>query len=507
MKITKYVLLFLIMMSSCSLNFLDTDDDTEEKENYTVYDKQTDTKFSYNSKDNLLWSEVYDFNASGQCIFVRHLLPSGLVLWSKIYSWDGDNVEIEAYYDSNDQLTWYNQFIYNSNNKLIQQVNYEGASDLQWFNSFSYTGTGKELQTIRFNNSSSLEWAYQYTYDGSDRLLESSAYNTTTNRTAYIKHEWNSSDQPLKKTGYGTTQSADTFKTTCKDFSFPDYGGVNTSNRNIPVLTIPAVPTTPAVPAVTLTDIELPSEWMSLWQYDSFGYSKVTLNSDNLPVYIKRDAPDYLNDLPIEVELSYSENKVASKTTTYNNQKVLKLEFLYDPDGYPISIETTGTSLLIPLRYNLSYDTNHFPESISIFNESAMLQKFVYVYSVDTGTIADLQDFAKLGEPTINHYDGDNTLIESFVFDYNDVDTITVTVNNALGDPNGSYQLTYDENDNVTSLSSYNSDKNQLWKYNYSYDDLNNRIAEMRLDENDIPEVAFSFDIETIFEDLKRFLP
>jgi len=509
MKITKYILLILVILSGCTLNFLDSDDDPSEGGNYSVYDSQTDTKYTYDSDDNLLWSDVYDFNASGQCILMKHLLPSGTVLWSYVYSWNNDNVEIEAYYNNENELSWYNQFIYNSSNQVIEQANYDGTGTLQWFKSFTYTTAGNELQTARFSSSSALEWAYDYTYDGSDRLTVSSAYDDSSDRIAYISYEYEGGSpfRILKKTGYGTTHRTDTFKTECAGFSFPTYGGVNTTDRNTSSLSVPTAPTAPIIPVITLTDTVFGShQWMSLWVYDSFGYSTVSLNSDNLPVYMKREAPDYLDDLPIEVELTYSETKVISKTTTYNNQEVLKLEFTYN-GNYLISMNTTGVSLIIPLRYDFTYDANHFPESISIYNESTMLQKFVYEYSVDTGTITDLKDFAKLGEPTIRHYDGDNSLIESFVFDYNDVDTISVTVTNAQNIPNGSFHLVYDANDNVTSLSSYDSADNQLWKYSYSYDDLHNRIAETKLDENDIPEVAISFDVESLFEDLKRFLP
>ena len=509
MKMTKYILLILVILSGCTLNFLDSDDDSSESENYSVYDNQTDIKYTYDSDDNLLWSDVYDFNVSGQCIFMKHLLPSGTVLWSYVYSWNSGNVEIEAYYNNENELSWYNHFIYSSN-QVIQQVNYEGASALQWFKSYTYTGTGKDLQTARFNSSNVLEWAYHYDYDGSDRLSVSSAYDTSGDRTAYINHEYETGSpyRIIKKTGYGSTQSADTFEASSCDFSFPTYGGVNTTSRNTSSLSVPAAPAAPVIPVVTLdTSTVLSYEWMSHWVYDSFGYSMVTLNSINQPIYMKREAPDYLNDLPIEVELSYSGTKVVSKTTMYNNQEVLKLEFTYDPNGYPLSMDTTGVSLLIPLRYDFTYDSNHVPDSISIYNETTLLQKFVYEYA-DKGLITGLEDFAKLGEPTIHHYDGDNILIESFVFDYNDSNTtITITVNDSLGVPNGSFQIVYDVNDNVTSLSSYNSAANQLWKYSYSYDDLNNRIAETKYDESDLPEVISSFDVETIFEDLKRFLP
>ena len=515
MKLLKSVILMLIgllILQGCSLSFLDSaTDETTEEPNYSEYDSSTDTKSYYDGSGNLLWYETYDFNDLGQCIFVQHLLSTNTVLWSYVYEWNGDNVVTEAYFNESNTLLWYNAFNYSSGN-IFEQVNYNGSNELQWFKAFSYSSTNKETQIAKFNSSNALEWAYKYEYDGSDRLSVSSIYNSNENRTAYINYDYDNEDRIIKKTGNGSTSSADTFSAAFTGFCHPTTGGVNTVKRNTDNLKAPTAPATPMVPVLTLSDPTFDYAWMSMWIYTDFGYSFVTLNNEHLPVYMKTEAPNYLDDKPIEVILTYEGSKVLTKTTTYNNLEVLKLEFEYDAAGYLTSIDTTGASLYIPLRYDFTYISG-IPESISISNRNTLLQKFDYTYEGDIDLI-DPEEFAK-SSLTIKQYDGDSSYIAYYTFTYSiDNNELTIDVMDPKGneDPaddsfNGKFILSYDVNDNAAEFASYDKYDNSVWNYQYGYDDLQNRISETRLNADDIPEVVYSFDIESIFEDLRRFLP
>jgi hypothetical protein len=516
MKLLKSAILILIsllILQGCSLSFLDSADDeiNTEASEYSVYDSATDIKYYYDGEDNLLWYETYDFNALGQIIFIKHFLSTDTVLWSYVYEWSGDNIVNEAYFSGNNTLSWYNIFNYNSGN-MVKQVNYNGSDELQWFKSITYSGSGKEIQIAKFNGFFELEWAYKYEYDGSDRLSVSSAYDSSQSQTASISYDYDAEDQIIKKTGAGSTTSTDTFSAGFSGFSHPTTGGVNTENRNVDGLESPSSPATPLVPSLTLSDQAMNYTWMNMWIYTNFGYSFVTLNSDFLPVYMKTEAPDYLDDKAIEVDLTYDGIKVLTKTTTYNNLEVLKLEFVYDYAGYLISMDTTGASLYIPLRYDFTY-LSGIPESISISNNDTLLQKFEYTYVGDIDLI-DPEEFAK-SSLTIKHYDGDNTYIAYYTFTYSIIDSeLTIDVMDPKGNDNpaddsynGKFILSYDTNDNVAGFASYDKFNNPVWNYKYGYDDLQNRISETRLDVDDVPEVVYTFDVESLFEDLRRFLP
>ncbi len=510
MKLLKTAILMLIgllILQGCSLSFLDfaTNETTTENSNYPKYDSTTDTMNYYDGNDNLLWYETYDFNDLGQCILIKHHLSTDTLLWSYVYEWEGNNIVTEAYFNGSNTLLWYNVFNYSSGN-MVEQVNYNGSNKLQWFKAISYSDTGRETQIAKFNGSRAMEWAYKYKYNGSDKLALISVYDSSQNQTASITYNYDSGNRIIKKTGTGSTSSADTFSAAFAGFNHPTPGGINTDIRNTAGLEAPTAPATPAIPVLTLSDQTLSYAWMSMWVYSGFGYSFVTLNIDHLPVYMKTEAPDYLNNKPIEVELTYSGSKVLTKTTSYNNLEVLKLEFEYNAAGYLASLNTTGASLYIPLRYEFAYySPSGIPQRISIYNQSTMLQKFEYSYSGNIDSI-NLKDFAK-SVNTISQYDGDGSPVGSYVFSYNDIDTITITVMDAENTPNGYFSLLYDGNDNAVSFTSFNREGAQVWSYKYGYDDLQNRISETRLNANDIPEVAYTFDVESIFEDLRRFLP
>ena len=503
-------LILMLFIESCSLDFLnDSGEDENEAASYYEYDSENDIKYYYEGDGTLIWMEYYDFNADGQCIFIKHCLPSNSVLWSYVYGWSGNNLVMEAYFDSRNTLSWFNTNVYSGGNAL-QQNNYDENSRLKWFETWTYDGSSRALTSARYGETSSLEWAYRYEYDSAGNAALSSLYGTDSHRTAYIASSYDSSNRSIKNTGYGSTTSSDTFKSCFSAESFPAWGGVNTDSRNSAGLTAPAAPAAPSIPTLNLIDDSRDYSWMSLWVYDSFGYTMATLNSSYLPVYLKRSAPEQLNDLPIETVITYENSRVKSKTTTYNGETVLKLEFTYDSNSYLTSLNTTGDSLYIPLRYDFTY-TSGVPAGISIYNEDTLLQRFVYEYSV---TPAVSEEYARSIQ-TIHHYDGDNSYIGYYSFSYDEAGKkITIAVWDAKGTidtsddwENGSFILQYDDDGHTASLGSYDSSGNRVWTFEYSYDDLGNRIGENRYNADNLPEVATSLDVESLFEDLRRFLP
>jgi len=508
-SLSVYILLILIVLQGCSMNFLEEEDTPKDSGGYSEYDPENDIKYYYNSSGDLQWYEYYDFNDQEQCVFVKHCLPSGTVLWSYVYAWSGSRLVTEAYFNSSNALTWYNSFRYEGENP-VQQTSYDENSTVQWFMSWSYSGTGKALTAARYGSSGALEWAYQYGYDGSDTLILSSLYGSDYRRSAYITYEYDSSSRITKKTGWGATSSSDTFAAACSIPGFPSFGGKNTTSRNDAGLTAPTPPAAPSVPGLSLTDDNRSYSWMSVWMYDPFGYTSATLNADYLPVYMIRSAPDYLNGRPMEIDLTWENGRLTKKTTTYNGETVLNLDFTYNSGGYLTSLDTSGVSLYIPLRYEFTYQSRdglsvEVPKSIRIYNENTLLQRFEYEY---TGVITNPKDFAK-NVSIINHYDGDGTFVGSYAFSYTDP-VLTITVKDGSGTLTGRFELTYDTDGNTTSVKSYDASNNQVWDHQFDYAEYGSkvlRISETLLDENNHPEVADAFSVESFFEDLKRFLP
>lgn len=506
MKTIIYSFIIVLLLQSCSFDFLGSSDD-DAPEGVTKryeFDSATDTKYYYED-DTLKWKEQYDYNASGECIFIKRMTPSDTTLWSYVYTWADGKVTSESYFNNENILSWFNTFNYSSIN-MTQHNNYNSSSQLQWFNAYSYSLSNKIETSTKYDNASTVQWAYGYEYDSSDRLITASSYSNNGRRIAYITHEYDGSDRKIKEEGFGEAVSSDTFYSKAKCFNFPTSGGENTLSRNTASLTAPSIPTAPTSSTSSLINDSLTYAWMNLWQYDIYGYSFATLDSNRLPTKLKRSAPDYLNNKPVVVDIEYTGTRVDSKTTTHNNNVILKLEFVYDSSNRPISIITTGEALLLPLTYNISYKPVGIPASIGIYNGPTMLQRFDYEYSVPDESV----NINNIGEyiSIIKHYDGDNTYLGSYNFSYDlALNKLTIAVKDSTDLANGEIVLQYDVNGHTSGLTSYSPTNEQIWDYSYSYDSFGNRVSETYENSNGVPQVVNTFDIETIFEDIKRYLP
>lgn len=501
--------LLVVVISGCSLDFLNNGEGTSDSGGYAEYDTQEDIKYYYNSDDTLRWMEYYDFDSEGRCIFVKRTLPSGTLLWSYVYAWGGGNVVLEAYFDGGNELSLFSVNSWNGG-RIGKQRNYNADAALQDIKTWTYNGAGYPDITAGYDGSGGLSWACSYSYDGSGRETLVSLYGPDGARTAYIESEYTAAGDVSGKTGYGDVEWKNSLSTAFGGYSFPSWGGVNTTSRNTAGLTAPASPEDSEVTLPALTDSARDYSWMSLWVYDSYGYSMAVLNGSYLPVYLKRSAPDYLNGYPIESVLSYTGGRLTKQTATHNGRTVLDFDFSYDGSGYLTSLDTSGVSLYIPLRYEFAY-SGGIPSSISLYNEETLLQKFDYEYS---GSPSTPEQFAREIH-TIRHYDGDGAYIGYYIFNYdsgnNRIDIAVwdakKTENPGDDERTGSLVLTYDGAGRAVSLSAYDASGNSSWSYGYSYDDLGNLIGETGFDEDNLPRVVTTLDVETLFGGLARFLP
>lgn len=498
-----YFILSALFLQSCSMEFLDEDSPADSASSYTRYDSEGDILYCYDSEDNLKWIEYYDYNSQGQCIFIKHTLPSGTVLWSYVYEWTGSDLVTEAYYDSGNKLSWFSGYSY-SGGSPVMRSKYNGSSALQSFQTWTYNGTDKVLTTGSYSSSSALQWAYKHEYDGSGNTALTSIYGSDSLRDAYIDYDYDGSSRMIRATAYGSATASGNYEAPCEIPGFPTYGGVNTSSRNDTGISVPGKPTAPSTPVLSLTDSPVSYAWMSLWFFDSYGYTSATLNSSYLPITLVRSAPDYLKGHPLEADLSYdSSQRLTRKTTMWNGETVLDLVFGYDGDGYLNSLDTRGRSLYIPLRYTIGYtpiNDYKVPEELKIYNESTLLQKFVYAYSAPPGSA---KEYAK-GISTITHYDGDNVLVGTYTFSYSDP-ILTINVTDSSTVYTGRFELTYDGDKNA-SFNSYDKDGNTVWNYQFRYEG-DSRVSEAVHDENNLPDAGDFFSVESLFVDLGRFFP
>ena len=181
--------LLVVVISGCSLDFLNNEEGTSDSDGYVEYDTQEDIKYYYNSDNTLRWMEYYDFDSEGRCIFVKRTLPSGTLLWSYVYAWSGSDVALEAYFDGSNDLSLFSVNSWNSG-RIVKQRNYNADAVLQDIKTWTYNGAGYPDITAGYDGSGKFSWACSYTYDGSDRETLVSLYGPDGARTAYIESEY-----------------------------------------------------------------------------------------------------------------------------------------------------------------------------------------------------------------------------------------------------------------------------------------------------------------------------
>ncbi|MDC7223896.1 MAG: hypothetical protein PQJ60_09160, partial [Spirochaetales bacterium] len=530
----------VVLFAGCNFDFLtDSDDDSSSDgdDSYYETDSTLDTRSYYESDGTLVWTEYYDFDTEGNCIFIKRVLASETVLWSKVYSWDGDNLDLEAYYDDDNNLSWYKQTVWDGDNAL-QYIEYDGSDNLQGYETWTYNGDDTVATAAGYDENEDLEWAYSYTYDSSGNRTEISVYDAAQARTAIVASEYDDDDRLTQETGYGDSSWDSSYESSYSETCFEvSYGGINTEDRNTDLLTVPTAPTAPVITTLTLGSGDLDYAWLFLKIYDDYGYTSATLNEDYYPVSLSRYAPDYLDGI-LQLEMDFSGDQLNSKEITYDGESILALAFDFDSLGRLTYLETSGEALLLPLDYSVTYYDSGVPESLTIATSGVDLQTLTFDYgTIDLDTLSFdtyLENIA-----TIHQYDGDDEYVAYYVFTYGTPDTegsyaLTLTVYDAQGTEddsddveNGTIVLEYDADDFLASLSSFDSDGNSYWAYEYGYTDLVEDVTsavedasdtlriltgESYFDEDDLPSVSdYSSEIDMILDlitdlDMSKYL-
>ncbi|MBN2619227.1 MAG: hypothetical protein JXR64_13025 [Spirochaetales bacterium] len=497
MKLIKNLIIFLIAINIVSCDFdYDFNSSQESGEDEVVsrydWDEETDTK-SYYENDKLIWKEVYDYNTDGKVIYVKHQLPNGTPIWSHIYEWSDSKVVSQFYYSLDKDLEWVKKFIYNTNNLLELEEEFNKNLKLDNVKKYSYNNTGDIIKTeIYTGETPDISNIYTHDFDFSRNRTKSASYNKSGIVDGYIIYSYNDNKKITMKAGYGNNSVGTTYISTPSTFSFPTTEGVNKTSRNNNKLT------PPVLSAIDQTLLQFPAlkedtldfNWESRWLYDDYGYTQVIVNNNKFPTYIKRDAPVYFNNIPLEIELDYQDSMLISKTTTHGNNELLNLKAEYNSDKKLTKLSTSGEVLLAPLNYNFTYKDSGFVNSIEIESNSNVIQKFTYEYSGDNIN-------------KIVHHDGDGNLIGNYTFEYNDL-SVEIKVLDASGNYNGKFVLALDSENLLTSITSYSDKDAEVWKYKYTYDELENRVSEEYI-KSDLPQIIDSFPIETLFYNLKFY--
>ena len=499
------VLLTALTLTGCNFDFLSGGGDGGTDEVcITTYETEDldgdgliDRKTAIDCTGTLLWGEAYRYDASDNRIGTRRYSPSGgAIPWDSetlsdivsttLYQWTGSNRTLLAYYRPgafNHELQYYTRSSY-SGDRLILEANFEpagGSDELQWYEVRQYTGD-LETYRARFDGEDNGQWLYHYEYDGSDRIELTTAYAASGGPAASV------ASSPVY-----AVQSAGVSST-------PWAFGVGLPE---PLGAFPTAPDLSADPATFGLDLL----WTQQYWYTPSGYVSMRYDRDLKPLLMHLE--DSSLDDPVEVEIAYNASDLpASKVTTYGSTEVLRLEFAYT-GGLVSRIETSGASLLVPLEYEIAYNADSVPSRISVYRDDTLLQYFDYTYGAGGSptSVDDLFDPISFGGrvDTITQYNGDDQEIGHYEFTYDIGATDDIRIDawehdGGTDTPSGYFLLERDGSGRTASFSSYSASDERIWYYQYSYDDLGNRIAEARYDGNDIPSVPTGFDEALLFE-------
>lgn len=521
MKTIKYIFILIVLLQSCSFDNLLYNNDEEDNSNTTEkvsryeYDNQTDT-LSYLEDDTVIWKELYDFNDSGKPIFVKRLTATGTLLFSNIYSWSNDNVILNASFNINNELSYFITYKYSTDNKIIMRSKYDAGSNLNEFETLEFN-EDVIVSNRSYDSNSNLKWGKSYTISDSNQLLRATSYGADKEIISYLSYDYDKTFYKTKTEAFGDISLDSTIKSYPINFSFNSnvsYGGVNTESRNTSSLTAPEFQEYPVDPKTDPIFSSRDSVWMKLEIADPYGLTSTLLEkygSLYRPVSLKRSALEYYEGT-IDLKIEYDEDKVLSKVTSYKSEELLKLNFTYNNSGLPASLETTGKVMLLPMKYSFTFKENsNAINGIEISSNDTILQSFKYTYKSDIDiTNLDISEFEK-SVLSIEQRDGDNLLISTYVFNYdNTTKKLTINVKDSEDVSNGKFVLGYNENDLINSFSSYSKEGKQIWDYSYSYDELKNKISENKYNKDDLPELPTEIsgvDIETLLIDIKNFIP
>lgn len=422
--------------------------------------------------ERLLWSRsdgtlaYYEdhYTESGRTVQLQRYAADGTFRYGYLYQYDGNGHKtLAAYYDAASALRWYQAFMI-QDGLIVASAEFDAAGAPQWGRRYEYGGgatAGKPLKSARFDAAGLLSGGAEYAYDLSGREELVTAYGE-------------SDAMGARALAPPAQLSAASAARVARNLAAP-------LKLNF---IMPSVPVGYAFPDMPANFASLPVAGYGYTFYDEHGSSYVELRADWYPLKVSRT--DDRIDRAVAVEAAWdASNRLIGKKSWYGSTLALELSLSYDASGYPASLSASGAAMLLPLRYDLSYAESgvRVPVRLNVSSGGALLQYFTYRYEGLDGIVlpsnpeelrsldpfAFLDGFAE-AVVSIDHYDGDDTLIETFSFS-RDGSSLRVDVKDGAGALSGYYLASYDPDGRMASLGSYNAAGLELWSNAFGYAD------------------------------------
>lgn len=495
-KIVPALLFAAIMLMSCNWELSDDDASLDDVE-ITTERLTTETVEKISTfKDGVLSSYVVRHisdNAARTVDQEQFYKADGTLKHSWKYDRNAEGlVTTTAYYGSSGALSLYFAYDYTADETVATQAHYSAAGQLLWLRRYETNSAGGIETAASYDGSLVLTGALQYFY-----IDEQAGWNM--------------------EVAYGADSGSLTGDVTVDN---PVAGTVNVATLDAEArldLVLPTVGTlpSPAIPDPASSGLPVSGYRFSL--DDDHGNTLVALDENYYPLSGTRT--DDRLDCAVSVGLEYDdENRIVRKETRYGSTLALGIDIGYKNDTlYPVRVETTGKSMVMPLDYGIEYGANNEIVSVAVYSGNTRIRRFEYDYEtpvVDPPAPADIRGmdpFTFLGDmltagAAISEYDGDGALIETFsATSTTDGLTVEVRLPTDAGEPggdvNGRFQILYDDEGNCSSITAYGQDDEIAWREEISlftdmWDDLET-IAAGAYDS----AIEYGTMVETMFPD------
>ena len=376
-------------------------------------------------------------------------------------------VDVAAYYGADRALAYSFAYAYDAGGMVSTQAEYDASGNLEWLRRYSLKASGSASGALEsaasFNGSLKLDGGLRYYF---------------IDTAQYPSKKWN------LEVAYGTASGS---LSGGVDAENPKAGAVtleSLSTESLIDLTLPSPGTipSPAIPA------DFPAAGLAVSGYrvsldDGYGNTTVALDSAWYPLSGTRTDSRLKKAMTVDVSHD-AQNRVTSESLHYGTTLALKVDVTYEAGSslFPVHVSTSGSSMLLPLDYDIAYGPNHEVTGISAYSHGTLVRRFAYAYSAPVTAavtvpalrgmdpFAFLSDFLKAGV-VISEYDGDGKLIETFTSTAS-VSGVQVAVNNptaeggAGGDLNGTFEVSFDSAGNCDVIVAKGADGSVAWSKN-----------------------------------------
>jgi len=446
------------------------------------------------------------------------LSGSGEVLREEITAIAGG--ERHAFYDTADELQYYEDH-YITAAKTMLLANYSASNELRWYHVFTYNVDGHIETMAEYDEADVRQWSRRYEYGNgvpvpAATVVKAASFDGNGTPSGCVIYEFDPSNRVSFLTSYGGVSCAIAGLSVAK-------ATTNTAARFTPRTIAPLkmpVEILYEVPSIDTALSTLEKSGYTYWNYDTFGTSELSMDKDWYPVRVARD--DDQLEKTVSMELAWNDSQqITRKKSYYGSTLALDVSITYNDDDYPLKVTTSGAALLLPLEYEFVYESR-IPARLNVSSNGSLLQWFKYEYTGavlpgSVSAIRGIDPFALLddlvkSELKIFHYDGDDTLVETFEFLADDAD-FRVNVRAPDDSLNGYYLASYDAEGMIASLSAYDGSGLQ-WNNSYSYTDAVEdatllaaaALAEAGLTEADFGRLAETYLTDDITEYAKGFV-